>query len=128
MAVPGVPRRVPYGPEASRASRARLRMPRPTVIRSTATPAAAPAATTPMAAPAAIRASTSSTRRSLRRSGPTPAILPAPGRGRRSIPRTGRVGAGSGVPVRLPVDVDARDPAADPGDDLVADRAGRPRP
>lgn len=37
---------------ASSASRARLRIPRPTVSRSTATPAAAPAAITPMAAPA----------------------------------------------------------------------------
>lgn len=52
MARPGSPRSEPYGPVASSASRARFRIPRPTVSRSTATPAAAPAAITPMAAPA----------------------------------------------------------------------------
>jgi len=49
--VPGVPRRLPYGPAASSASSALRRTERPTVARSIASPAAAPAATTPIAAP-----------------------------------------------------------------------------
>ena len=111
------------------------RMPRPTVSRSMATPAAAPAATTPIAAPATPACAS-------RPAGqpPRPSAAPSATLSLAAVTVAGRRSLGSdrrGTRCRcahpLPaasyaIHVDARNPGADPGDDLVRDGARRPRP
>lgn len=106
---PGVPRRLPYGPVASSARRAFWRIPRPTVARSSATPAAAPAATTPMAAP---------TQPAFVRMPVIPVV----------VPLSLMIVFFAPFGYALLTHVDARHPGPDPSDDLVRDGARGPRP